>query len=745
MANVAGQSFLAQSSLDQTSSAERALQQQALADLLSVLLSAGYFRARVAGLPVFDKVVGGLCWCITSSGIAVDVDIFYDEELSLGAKMCVGTRRRRRRRRPPPPLSPRPFPPPPALLISPTSPPRSQLCENIVKVLRAMGCPSPLQAHQIQGGSAGGDYAAVFPVVRWLVTKVLEYRKVTGDFVRLSSEEAFDRTFAPFAPTAAKGATASAVALAAVQRAVAWGNGGSGSGAAPRAVAAGVEGALRGLVGDAGRAGAAYVADVGAKYAPARRYRRGAPTWKAALVVAGLGGGAGGGGGGARAAERVTSALLEYGERTTVRKVVEVAAAEEEGGAGAGGDKRGGKRGGAGGAGGAESDKKFAAATRAAEEERRKAAMALEERLLRDMAAGAAPAAGVTGANVSSLLSMQSQELRRAAEEYKASEEELKSLALSGDLLANSKAGRAAAHARRVGALQKRVEAGEAAVAEAAAALAASEGEAGGLREALARAERRMERARGELARLDAVVAALPADRAAALKALFHAHVSAAGLKDQEGRFRGQAEAQLGAMEALLGALRADNAGGPVVTRLRELEGVHGELAARAARMRAGLAERSVALQRLARALDELPSRGELAQYERRFQELFDTVAAKVDETRNYFTTYNVVDKKREYLSKESNLVQSILEQFGPALKAPKTATAYIQQMEGLLGGLEEALRKQQAQAAGKAAAVAERNKALQELVDAQRTYYRLVKELGEEAARNEALNAQGR
>jgi hypothetical protein len=161
--------------------------------------------------------------------------------------------------------------------------------------------------------------------------------------------------------------------------------------------------------------------------------------------------------------------------------------------------------------------------------------------------------------------------------------------------------------------------------------------------------------------------------------------------------------------------------------------------------MRAGLAERSVALQRLARALDELPSRGELAQYERRFQELFDTVAAKVDETRNYFTTYNVVDKKREYLSKESNLVQSILEQFGPALKAPKTATAYIQQMEGLLGGLEEALRKQQAQAAGKAAAVAERNKALQELVDAQRTYYRLVKELGEEAARNEALNAQGR
>jgi hypothetical protein len=149
-----------------------------------------------------------------------------------------------------------------------------------------------------------------------------------------------------------------------------------------------------------------------------------------------------------------------------------------------------------------------------------------------------------------------------------------------------------------------------------------------------------------------------------------------------------------------------------------------------------------VALQRLARALDEVPSRGELAQYERRFQELFDTVAAKVDETRNYFTTYNVVDKKRELLAKESNLVQSILEQFAPALKTPKGAAAYLAQLEGLLGGLDDALRRQQAQAAAKAAAVADRNRALQELVDAQRTYYRLVKELQEEATKNEALSA---
>lgn len=87
--NISGQSFLATGSLDQTSAAELQLQAKALDDLLRLLLNAGYFRARIAALGAFDKVVGGLCWCITSSGIAVDVDVFYDEDQTLGQKMCV--------------------------------------------------------------------------------------------------------------------------------------------------------------------------------------------------------------------------------------------------------------------------------------------------------------------------------------------------------------------------------------------------------------------------------------------------------------------------------------------------------------------------------------------------------------------------------------------------------------------------------------------------------------------------------
>jgi hypothetical protein len=45
----------------QTSSAERELQEQKLREVLGLLLSAGYFRARLPNVPDFDKVSRWLC------------------------------------------------------------------------------------------------------------------------------------------------------------------------------------------------------------------------------------------------------------------------------------------------------------------------------------------------------------------------------------------------------------------------------------------------------------------------------------------------------------------------------------------------------------------------------------------------------------------------------------------------------------------------------------------------------------
>lgn len=51
--------------------------------------------------------------------------------------------------------------------------------EAIESSLQRMGCPYPLQAHQIQGL----DYKAVLPVVQWLVKRVKATREQLGDQV----------------------------------------------------------------------------------------------------------------------------------------------------------------------------------------------------------------------------------------------------------------------------------------------------------------------------------------------------------------------------------------------------------------------------------------------------------------------------------------------------------------------------------------------------------------------------------
>ena len=178
------------------------------------------------------------------------------------------------------PFSSRPFLPPPLplplsllpLLSLPLSfsSPHSHLAETLVKVLRSMGCPSPLQAHQIQGG----DYVAVLLCVRWLVTKVLEYRRLTGDSARLAADASFERNFAPWAPSGAPRGVAESVRTFA-SAAIA-----SSYFLKPQLTAtppnpSSLFKALSTLATDAERAGANFAQDVAMRYAPTRKYRRG--------------------------------------------------------------------------------------------------------------------------------------------------------------------------------------------------------------------------------------------------------------------------------------------------------------------------------------------------------------------------------------------------------------------------------------------------------------------------------------
>ncbi|TNN56351.1 Coiled-coil domain-containing protein 93 [Liparis tanakae] len=123
-----------------------------LAETLELLLAAGYFRARIKGLSPFDKVVGGMTWCITTCNFDIDVDLLFQENSTIGQKIA--------------------------------------LTEKIVSVLPKMTCPHRLEPHQIQGL----DFIHIFPVIQWLVKRAIETREEMGDYVRAYSISQFQKT-----------------------------------------------------------------------------------------------------------------------------------------------------------------------------------------------------------------------------------------------------------------------------------------------------------------------------------------------------------------------------------------------------------------------------------------------------------------------------------------------------------------------------------------------------------------------
>uniref|UniRef100_A0A672ZTW6 Coiled-coil domain-containing protein 93 n=1 Tax=Sphaeramia orbicularis TaxID=375764 RepID=A0A672ZTW6_9TELE len=123
-----------------------------LAEILELLLAAGYFRARIKGLSPFDKVVGGMTWCITTCNFDIDVDLLFQENSTIGQKIA--------------------------------------LTEKIVSVLPKMKCPHRLEPHQIQGL----DFIHIYPVIQWLVKRAIETREEMGDYVRAYSISQFQKT-----------------------------------------------------------------------------------------------------------------------------------------------------------------------------------------------------------------------------------------------------------------------------------------------------------------------------------------------------------------------------------------------------------------------------------------------------------------------------------------------------------------------------------------------------------------------
>ncbi|RYH11059.1 hypothetical protein EON65_39010 [archaeon] len=91
----------------------------------------------------------------------------------------------------------------------------------------------------------------------------------------------------------------------------------------------------------------------------------------------------------------------------------------------------------------------------------------------------------------------------------------------------------------------------------------------------------------------------------------------------------------------------------PEMAQQRQIEEMHGKVLAKYNHVREMLAEVNQEVASAQRLIDDTPSRTELIQYERRFAELYQQVAFKLEETRKYYDMYNALDSTLSFMQKE--------------------------------------------------------------------------------------------
>lgn len=121
--------------------------------IIDLLLSAGYFRVMIKNISDFDKIVGGMTWCLEACEQNVDVDLLFHENLTIGQKIA--------------------------------------LTERVVTVLPQMKCPYLLEPHQIQGL----DFINIFPVIQWLVKESVKLRSEKAERLKTFAVGQFHNNF----------------------------------------------------------------------------------------------------------------------------------------------------------------------------------------------------------------------------------------------------------------------------------------------------------------------------------------------------------------------------------------------------------------------------------------------------------------------------------------------------------------------------------------------------------------------
>ena len=596
-----------------------------------------------------------MVWSITGSGVDVDVDIIFTENSTIGQRI--------------------------------------RLADQIVKALVRMKAPQPLQSHQIQGL----DYDHLFPIIQWLVRKVIEHRRLTGDLVRAQSLSNFAKSYS----------------LPSEQRT---------------------------------QQSTSFVQQLSSTYAkPQRKFRK-----KAAAAFD-------------TPESRTEATLLEYGEQ--LQQLASAAAlGEDEEKESRAAEKKNAAAGNSRNSLANKFEKEKSGSTAsekdvAARAEAEKREQARLERLQEQLSVVGGQAGKVSGANVGTLVGLQAEEIKRAAEAYeemmKKQEEDADSGAggaagLGGAATGGGAKAQEQAFQRQLDALRRKIAAQTDVVASKAASLAEVEARQAELAQRLAKAQKRIARIDTETLKLEALESsAANKDILTNLRGLVQLNEN---LKAQEVAFKENCAAQRKEYKDLIARLDPSAAAAAATegaapedeetARMRAVERMHAAELENLNKIRRVLARKNQEIAGLNRRIDEVPTRAELLQYERRFVELYELSSEKHVETKKFYELYNSLNASYDFMTTEVKLLNSVIEGFpGAVLKGSPAARAeFITKFEAILAGVAS----NKAHVAAESAEVATRKDLLvakyNTLLDKQRHYFKVVKEFQDECVRNSLL-----
>jgi len=585
-------------------------------ETIELLLAAGYFRARIKGLSPFDKIVGGMVWCITTCDFDVDVDLLFQENSTIGQKIA--------------------------------------LTEKIVAVLPRMKCPHRIEPHQIQGL----DFIHIFPVIQWLVKHAIATREERGDKIREYSLRQFHKNHRmPQDDEKTERMKLSVMTIKTVQEA----------------------------------------------YMPKRVLKKPIDLIHADEET------------------QVQSTLLEYGRRFGFSKSSKSEKDVKM----------------------QEKAKKAGLLNESSENEKNDAEEVLEEQrklemLLQGMS-GADMKEVLSSRLVGSIVGLQADEIVQMAEEY-ASKQALLQEAGS------QKAGKIDVkqmHERKVAAVKKAIQNEEKRLEETKRdldeALKTLEEEKVGYEE-LVESQKEAVKAIEVLEKEEQGQNKVILDKLRGLVAMNES------IKKQEQEFKAQCKEEMISLQESIEKLKKDVSTDETEESerykmmLEQLEKDKDKLQ----KIRLLAAKRNRDIASVQWKIDDVPARAELNQYQQRFIELYNHVAATHKETKQFYTLYNTLDDTKLYLEKEVNLLTSIHDSFQQAVKASSgSKDQFLEQLENIQAGVVKNMGSVDKRKRNEKMKRDTLNDQYLEVVEQQRLYFKNIKDFKEECRRSEVLQAK--